>query len=130
MTLIEIMIVIGIIISVFAFVTNGVVRRGRKAKIYQAKIAINTLSQSIEEFNLDCGYYPETLKDLLNSPSNCGEWSGPYISREKFLKDPWKNDIVYRYNQDLNDYELISYGADGRAGGGDGGNKDISSKDL
>lgn len=130
MTLIEIMIVVGIIASVLGFVMNRVIRRAKRAKVSQAKILINTLSQSIEEFSMDCGSYPGTLKDLLDAPGNCGEWDGPYVKGEQFLKDPWKKDILYEYDPSTNEYELISYGADGRPGGGDVNNKDISSKDL
>lgn len=130
MTLIEILIVVGIIASVLGFVMNRVIRRGKKAKISQAKIILNTLSQSIEEFNMDCGSYPGTLKELLKAPNDCGEWDGPYVKSNKFLKDPWKNDIRYEYDPNLNDFELLSFGADGRPGGGDATSKDISSKDL
>ena len=129
MTLIEIMIVVGIIASLLGVVMNQVSKRRKKAKISQAKIKINSLSQSIEEFSMDCGYYPKTLKDLISAPGDCGEWDGPYVT-ERFLKDPWKNPIIYEYNPELNDYELISYGADGRPGGGNIHNRDISSKDL
>lgn len=129
MTLIEILIVVGIITSVLGVVANRVIRRGKKAKVSQAKIILNALSQSIDEFSMDCGFYPQSLKSLLNAPNDCDEWDGPYVKGDKFLKDPWKNDIRYEYDPSLNEYELISFGADRRPGGGDI-NKDISSKDL
>lgn len=128
MTLIEILIVVGIITSVLGVVMNRVIRRGKKAKVSQAKIILNALSQSIDEFSMDCGFYPQALTSLLKAPGDCEEWDGPYV-KDKFLKDPWKNDIRYEYDPGLNEYELISFGADRRPGGGDI-NKDISSKDL
>ena len=129
MTLIEILIVVGIITSVLGFVMNRVIKRGKKAKVSQAKIMLSSLSQTVDEFSLDCGFYPQTLRDLLEAPSACEEWDGPYVKGDKFLKDPWKNNIHYEYDSDRNDYELISFGADRREGGG-GLNRDISSKDL
>lgn len=128
MTLIEILIVVGIITSVLGVIMNRVIHRGKKAKVSQAKIILNALSQSIDEFSMDCGFYPQTLKSLLNAPSDCDEWDGPYV-KDKFLKDPWKNNIKYEYDPSRNEYELISFGADRRPGGGNT-NKDISSKDL
>ena len=129
MTLIEILIVVGIITSVLGFVMNRVIKRGKKAKVSQAKIMLSSLSQTVDEFSLDCGFYPQSLRDLLEAPSACEEWDGPYVKGDKFLKDPWKNNIHYEYDSDRNDYELISFGADRREGGG-GLNRDISSKDL
>ena len=128
MTLIEILIVVGIIITVLGFITNGLNRRSKKAKVSQAKLTLNVLSQSIDEFSSDCGFYPQTLTSLLKAPNDCEEWDGPYM-KDKFLKDPWKNEIKYEYDPNRNEYELISFGADRRPGGGKF-NKDISSKDL
>ena len=128
MTLLEIMIVVGIISMIMAVVMRGVMRRRAKAKINSAKIALNVLSQTLEEFNMDCGSYPENLKDLLDAPSDCGEWDGPYV-KEKDIKDPWNSAIIYEYNPDRNSYDLISLGADKRPGG-DRNNKDISFSDL
>lgn len=128
MTLIEILIVTAVIVSVLGVVMNRVSHRRKKAKVSQAKIILNALSQSIDEFSTDCGFYPQALTSLLKAPSDCEEWDGPYI-KDKFLKDPWKNDIRYEYDSGRNEYELISLGADRRPGGGKF-NKDISSQDL
>ncbi|MGW8287686.1 MAG: type II secretion system protein GspG, partial [Desulfobulbales bacterium] len=44
-------------------------------------------------------------------------------------KDPWGNDYVYLSPGAQGDYDIISYGADGVAGG-DGKNEDINNWDL
>ncbi len=49
------------------------------------------------------------------------KWKGPYLKKKKGLKDPWGNPYVYRspglYN--AQDYDLLSFGPDGKEGGTD-----------
>ena len=66
---------------------------------------------------MEKGKYPDNLRELV----------GKYGLRESQLKDPWGNDIVYRRPGEAGrDFDLISYGRDGSAGG-DGNNADIGS---
>ena len=128
MTLIEIMIVVGIIAFITTIVGQAVTRRQKKAKVSQAKIVIGLLEQAIAEFNYDCGYYPATLDDLVSAPADCEEWGPePYVKDGKLPKDPWKSELVYELD-DTGDYNITSFGADRRPGG-TGYNKDISSSD-
>lgn len=128
MTLIEIMIVVGIIAFLMTMVGQEVSRRQKKAKISQAKIVIGLLEQAIAEFNYDCGYYPATLDDLISAPADCEEWGPePYVKDGKLPKDPWKNELVYELDE-TGDYNITSFGADKRPGGTDY-NKDISLSD-
>ena len=128
-TLIEILVVVGILGFLFVIVGRGVNQRMKKAKIHQAKIIIGMVRSSLLEFELDCGYYPEDLSALVEAPADCESWGPkPYLESGKTPKDPWNNRLVYEYNAETNDYIIISQGADRRPGG-TGFNKDITSQD-
>lgn len=130
MTLIEILIVVTIIASLFAIVFQTVSQRRKKAQVALAKTLIGKMEQTIAEFEFDCGFYPETLEDLVVPVSDCESWGpDPYFKNGKIPKDPWNNQIVYRYSVDDNQYEIISLGADRREGG-ESFNKDISSLNI
>ena len=44
------------------------------------------------------------------------------------LKDPWRNDLIYRSpGTDNRPYEIVSLGADGQEGGEGPANRDIKS---
>jgi general secretion pathway protein G len=78
---------------------------------------------------LDTGRYPspqEGLESLLDPPSGMEMWDGPYL--KKLPKDPWNHDYVYRGASGTQNYEILSYGADGSPGG-EGGKADISNLD-
>ena len=129
MTLIEILVVVTIIAFLFVVVGQAVNQRRKKAQISQAKIVINIVDQAITEFSYDCGFYPSTLEDLVQPVPDCESWGpDPYLKNGKILKDPWNNRLIYEYDSEINDYEIISQGADRRPGG-DSFNKDISSRD-
>ena len=129
MTLIEILVVVTIIAFLFVVVGQAVNQRRKKAQIAQAKIVISIVEQAITEFSYDCGFYPSSLEDLTQPVSDCESW-GPdsYVKNGKIPKDPWNNRLIYEYDSEKNDYEIISQGADRRPGG-DSFNKDISSRD-
>ena len=128
MTLIEIMIVVGILAFLMGYVGKKVKDRYEKAKVSQAKIIISLVEDSIIEFNLDCGFYPETLDDLISASRDCEEWGPePYLKNGKIPKDPWKNNLVYEMDESGN-YTIISFGQDRRPGG-TGLKQDLSSAD-
>jgi hypothetical protein len=59
---------------------------------------------AVEKYFVDNGVYPDTLGDL----------PGPLDT-----KDAWGNELVYRMPGSGNDYDLISFGANGEEGGDD-----------
>ena len=82
---------------------------------------------ALDMFQLDVGRYPTTeegLQALRQRPSSAGRWSGPYL-RDEVPVDPWGRPDVYRSpGEGGANFDLGSYGADGRSGG-DGNNADI-----
>ena len=67
-------------------------------------------------FEVDNGFYPKSLQDLLQQPSNAKNWHGPYL--ENMPQDPWVNPYVYTYpgRRNPSGYDLYSTGPDGKAG--------------
>lgn len=89
---------------------------------------VNTLAQllqlqsSLDLFKLDCGKFPEKLEYLSKTPSGLEkQWKGPYATGQ-YNKDQWGNEIIYKLTD--KNFQLSSYGADGKEGG-EGWNKDI-----
>jgi general secretion pathway protein G len=78
---------------------------------------------------LDTGLFPSNeqgLQALRMKPANLNLWNGPYLPQEIPL-DPWGRPYLYKYPGDHGDEpDVISYGADGQAGG-EGINADIVS---
>lgn len=123
MTLIEIMIVIGIIAGISTALITNVMGSRAKAQMSQAKIKMSAIASALDLYNVDCGEYPEDLNDLMEAPSSCNSW-GPeaYLKGKNVFKDPWNNDYIYE--RDGGDFELLSLGNDKREGG-EGSDADI-----
>jgi len=120
-TLVEIMIVLAILGSIFALLAPKFGGARDKANQKEAKIQMNMISNALSDYNLDCGKYPKTLEGLAKQDPDCANW-GPEAYYKKSLKDPWKNDYIYELNG--NEFTLKSLGKDGKEGGS-GFNKDI-----
>ena len=124
------LVVVGILAFIMSVVARSVSQSRKKSQINQAKILIGLFEQAMEEFNYDCDYYPETLEDLVSAPVDCEQWGPqPYLKNGKIPKDPWGQDFRYGYNEDKENFEIISWGADRKPGGSGRFNKDISSLD-
>ncbi len=89
-----------------------------------------SLKSAVKMFVLDCRPVKsgDTLRDILwQQPSDAPEgcWKGPYVDNAESLIDPWGSEFVLRVPGRVNvDFDIISYGADGTAGG-DGEAADI-----
>jgi general secretion pathway protein G len=93
-----------------------------------AKPNMTPIQAAINLFVRHTGKYPNTLDDLMIPPSfPAASWKGPYI-KVRFLYDPWNRPYIYEPNSsDPKNYDLISYGKDGKPGG-KGYNADIYNK--
>ncbi len=126
-TLLELLVVVAIIGLLAAYVGPRYVSQLNKSEVTSARTQIEALARAVESYRLDTGVYPGTepgLKVLVQAPANQPRWRGPYLQKDVPL-DPWGNAYVYRrVAGNGRDYELLSYGRDGRPGG-DGENADI-----
>jgi general secretion pathway protein G len=127
-TLIELLVVLTILAMLAALVVPRVFRNLEKAKVNTAKAQIAAFESAIGSYRLDVGSFPSTdmgLQALRTRPTGVDNWDGPYVPKEIPL-DPWGHPYVYRCPSEHGDYEIISYGADGREGG-EGLDADIES---
>ena len=127
-TLIELLVVMIIIGLLAALVGPRFIRQEEKAKVKAAKAQIELLSTALDTFRLDVGRYPtsqEGLEALRTQPGGVERWDGPYLKKE-VPTDPWGKPYVYKSPGDHGPFDILSYGADGTAGG-DGNNRDITS---
>jgi len=127
-TLVELLVVIMIIALLASMVAPNIFNKLGDAQRKTAYSQLSNLSTALDSFRLDFGRYPTTEEglDILSvKKSNLKKWNGPYLTK-KLKTDPWGNDYVYKNpGKDGNEYELLSYGADGKEGG-EGKNADIS----
>lgn len=131
MTLVEIMIVLAILGSIFALLLPRIAGSQDKAKVKEARIQMSQLISAIVTYENDCGKPPAGLSGLVAADSNCSNWGPePYYKpkgKETTVKDPWGNEYVYEVQGGA--YTLKSLGKDG-AEGGSGYAADINSADL
>lgn len=128
-TLLELLIVMLIIGLLAAFVAPRMIGKVGKSKQTIAKAQIESLCTAIDTYKLDTDKYPaqeEGLSSLTNNPANVENWHGPYLAKKNVPKDPWGNEYVYTYPGNNGEFDIISYGADGKEGG-EGENADVVS---
>jgi general secretion pathway protein G len=135
-SLIELMVVIVILGILAGMVVPKFMGRTDDAKIIKAKVDIAALTTALKLYKLDNGDYPTTeqgLKALIEPPDKeggSGNWKkGGYLDKKTVPKDPWNNDFIYLCPGTHDDFDIISYGADGVPGGEDK-NKDIKSWEI
>ena len=135
-TLVEIMVVVVIIGLLAALVGPRLIGQSDAAKRTAARTQIKQFEQSLELFHLNNGFFPTTdqgLQALIEKPTMQPEpknyQKGGYLNAKALPKDPWGNDYVYLCPGKDGDYDIVSYGADGREGGEET-NKDITNWDV
>ena len=130
-SLIEIIVVITIIGLIVGWAATSIFGKQDQAQGRIAKSKITALGGALDLYKLDVGKYPTTtegLKALLTAPGGATGWNGPYVKNLDELKDPWKNELIYRSpGAENRAYEIVSLGADGVEGGDGPANKDIKS---
>ena len=116
-TLVELMLVVTILGILAALVIPRIAGRSEQARVTAAHADIfGGIKTALDAFEVDNGFYPKSLQDLLQQPSNAKNWHGPYL--ENMPQDPWVNPYVYTYpgRRNPSGYDLYSTGPDGKAG--------------
>ena len=133
-TLIEIMVVVVILGILAALVVPQVMNRPDQAKVTVAKGDIKAIGAALDMYKLDNYAYPSTqqgLDALVEKPG--GNPQPKNWNRDGYLKrvpkDPWGNEYQYLSPGTQGQYDLYSYGADGKQGGSEL-NADIGNWDL
>jgi len=65
-------------------------------RIFAARSQITSLGLALDMFEVDSGYYPAALQDLVRAPTMATNWHGPYI-KEVIPRDPWGREYIYQY---------------------------------
>ena len=126
-TLIELMIVITILAALAAIVVPRMVSVADEGDVAAAKTQIMLLKTPLTQYKLWFKSYPTTaegLGALISNPKS------NLLDVDNVPLDPWGNEYVYESpGSHGHDFEITSYGRDGRPGG-EGFDSDIESWDL
>ena len=135
-TLLEVIVVVFILSILAAIVAPRIIGRTDDARIAEAKVQIRNFETAIKLFKMDSGFYPDTqqgLEALIEKPSSgrvpARYREGGYLEQKKIPLDPWNNPYVYVSPGLHGDFDIMSYGADGKEGG-EGVNADIKSWEM
>jgi general secretion pathway protein G len=128
-TLLELLVVLGIIAALSAIVAPRVIGYLGQAKSDAARAQLANVQSALELYYLDTGTYPAGdtgIDALIRAPANVAAWRGPYLKKESGLVDPWGKKFVYAQPGEHGAFDLSSLGRDGKIGG-EGEDSDIVS---
>lgn len=131
-TLIELIVVVMIIGLLSALVVPKFFGKVEQSKLKAAQAQIELLGAALDQYRLDMGQYPTTSEglDALRIKNATAEsWHGPYLKKE-IPKDPWGHPFIYKSPGEHEEYDIVSYGADGASGGEDEDRDIVSWKGL
>jgi general secretion pathway protein G len=118
-TLLELLVVMVIIGLLAGYVAPRYFAQVGKSEVKATRAQIDAFEKSLEAYRLDVGKYPTTeqgLAALMAAPAGTPNWQGPYLKKSVPL-DPWKNPYQYRQPGEHGDYDIYSFGRDGKPGG-------------
>ena len=116
-TLLELLVVIVIIGLLAGYVAPRYFSQVGKSEVQVARAQIDALEKALDQYRLDKRRYP-TAEEGLTAIQ-------PYL-KKTLPNDPWGRPYVYKAGGSAGDFEVLSYGRDGKAGGA-GEDADISS---
>jgi general secretion pathway protein G len=107
-TLLELLVVIVIIGLLAGYVAPRYFSQVGKSEIQVARAQIDALEKALDTYRLEHRRYPSAEEGLAAI--------GPYL-KKAVPNDPWGRPYVYRVPGQRGEYEVFSYGRDGKAGG-------------
>jgi len=118
-TLVEIVIVIGIMAGIAAVFLGIVPRVWRTFNMNKAQTTLAQINSAVKTYQMHVGKWPATVKELIKGPRDEAakkKWyqgGGPFLDEEPM--DPWGNKYIYKPNPQgsKRPYELYSYGPNG-----------------
>lgn len=135
-TLIELLVVLVIIGVLAGYIGPKIMGRPEEARRTKAILQISGLETALKLYKLDNGVYPSTeqgLQALIELPTSGKvphKWrKNGYLEKKTLPKDPWGNAFIYLSPGSHGDFDLISYGPDGEAGGEDE-NADVNNWEI
>ncbi|MGQ0750123.1 MAG: type II secretion system major pseudopilin GspG [Betaproteobacteria bacterium] len=119
-TLLELLVVIVIIGLLAGYVAPRYFSQVGKSEVQVARAQIDAIEKALEQYRLDTRRLPTTeqgLTVLVSRPASEPNWNGPYLKKVA-PSDPWGRPYVYRVPGQKAEFDLFSYGRDGKPGGG------------
>jgi len=130
-TLVELLVVMIILAALAAVIVPRMFERAEQGRRAKAIADIKSLETAIDMYAADNGAPPTTeqglqaLEEATTSPPEPKNWNGPYLKKQ-IPQDPWGGEYIYVSPGEHNvDYDIVSYGRDGREGG-EGADADIA----
>lgn len=121
-TIIEVIVIVVILGVIAALIAPRLFSRVGQSKQAVANANAASLANAMRLFLADHGK-PDagaSISILWERPANIAEdkWE-PYVENADALKDPWDHPfmLVIPGNKNVNDFDIVSYGADGQPGG-------------
>jgi general secretion pathway protein G len=117
-TLLELLVVMGILAVLTALATPQLMGYFGKAKAQSAQVQIQSIGTALELYYMENGSYPSQragLKALVEPPPEATHWNGPYLKKAQNLLDPWGRPYQYNFPTPNGDYAVYSLGPDGKA---------------
>ena len=118
-TLLELLVVMVIIGLLAGYVGPRYFAQIGKSEVKTARAQIDALEKALDQYRLDVGHFPtneQGLDVLFTAPEGESRWQGPYL-KKKPPADPWGNKYLYKIPGAHSEYEIVSFGKDGKAGG-------------
>ncbi|HEX6321876.1 MAG TPA: type II secretion system major pseudopilin GspG [Burkholderiales bacterium] len=107
-TLLELLVVIVIIGLLAGYVAPRYFAQVGKSEVQVARAQIDSFEKALDQYRLDKRRYPSAEEGL--------QALAPYL-KKAVPNDPWDRPYVYRTPGTKGEYEILSYGRDGKAGG-------------
>ena len=118
-TLLELLVVMAIIGLLAGYVGPRYFAQIGKSEVKAARAQIDALEKALDQYRLDTGHYPsqdQGLAAITKKPANEPRWDGPYLKKDLPM-DPWGRAFIYKIPGERGEFELVSLGKDGAAGG-------------
>jgi len=125
-TLVELLIVLGILVMLFAIVGPRVLRSGQKADVKAARAQISAFKGMLDHYHVDMKSFPASEQGLTalyqkpqqESDSQTLSWDGPYGDGDAVPTDPWGNPYHYEWpsTHGRDNPDIWSAGPDGESG--------------
>ena len=118
-TLLELLVVIVIIGLLAGYVAPRYFSQVGKSEVQVARAQLDAIEKALDQYRLDTRRYPSTeqgLQALVTRPPEEANWNGPYLKKAA-PNDPWGRPYIYRNPGQKGDFDLASYGRDGKPGG-------------
>lgn len=125
-TILELLIVIGILLAIGGLVLYNVLGASEKADVKLMQAQIQGFDRALEAFKLDLKRWPSEDEGLavlwdktrLEGEDDQAKWTGPYLKEPKTM-DTWGNEWVYRSPSTIREgaaYDIVSIGPDKQEG--------------